>query len=211
MQDCDRYKPGDVVIHARRPEWGEGVIDQAQVITHEGRRAQRLVIRFSHRGRVTINTAVALLKPKQIEGTMTNTDTPTTFRPSASGRGWLGSIQQKQDNGHELWSLPEAMTDPFASLTQRLGATLDSYRFGVDAHSLIEWAVAQTGLTDPLSKYNRHELEQAFARFARDRDRHLADLVATAKKQGESPWLARQIREARDPRARQALQKAVRG
>ena len=42
---------------------------------------------------------------------------------------------------HKLWHLPEAMTDPFASLGARLSATLDSYRFSTDPKSLIDWAV----------------------------------------------------------------------
>jgi hypothetical protein len=39
-----------------------------------------------------------------------------------------------------------------------------------------------TGLSDPLSRMTRHELEQAFSAFAVVRDRHLGQLLAAANK-----------------------------
>src|SRR5690606_10247777 len=97
-----------------------------------------------------INTAVAPLAPKgNQDQTMSRTFTPT----SNSEAGWLTKLEKATGNrSDELWSLPEAMTDPFANLARRLDATLDSYRFNTTARSLIDWAVVQTGLDDPLSK-----------------------------------------------------------
>lgn len=203
-QTC--FKQGDVVVHARRPEWGDGVVDQATAMTHNGRAAQRLVVRFANRGRVTLNTAVAVIQSKGSEEFMTRTST-STFSSHATGQGWLGSL--KQDNPQELWSLPESMTDPFASLRQRLLATLESYRFSDEARSLIDWAVAQSGLADPLSKYNRHELEQAFARYARDRDRHLVELARSAKRQEQHQLLNQLVKQVGQPAAQCAAQRAI--
>ena len=202
------FAPGDRVVHPARPEWGEGTVRQAQPINHQGTTAQRLVVEFTNRGRAVINTAVAPLTPREQATNMTRT---TTGSPT-SRRGWLDELEHATRNAsHELWELPEAMTDPFASAKSRLEATLDSYRFSTEARSLIDWAVMQTGLEDPLSKYTRQELEQAFPRFARDRDQHLKALVFQLKRSGQAALLAEAQRNARNNAARNALNKAMRG
>lgn len=129
----------------------------------------------------------------------------------SGGGGWLAQLERANGHAkHELWELPKTMTDPFASLGQRLDATLDSYRFSTEPRSLIDWAVAQTGLNDPLSKYTRHELEQAFPRFARDRDQHLVSLVRQIKRKGDLLLLTQASQKTRYASARNALQKAMR-
>lgn len=203
------FKTGDVVVHARRPEWGEGVVDQATAITHEGSSAQRLGVRFANHGRVVLNTAIAQILQKGSERPMSSSHRDGSTISSPAGQGWLASLEQ-EGTPHELWALPEALTDLFSNFSDRLRATLESYRFNPDARGLIDWAVVQTGLDDPLSKYNRHEMEQAFARFARDRDRHLVELVRTIKRKGAGNVIDEQLRQAPSPEARKALAKAVR-
>lgn len=203
------FQRGEVVIHSRRPEWGRGVVKDAQPITHQGAPAQRLVVDFIHQGRVVLNTAVAPLALKENAQEMSHSITSSA--PDAE-RGWLSRLEKAAGNGsHELWSLPQSMTDPFLSPARRLEATLESYRFTTEPRSLIEWAAAQTGLDDPLSKYTRHELEQAFPRFARDRDQHLQGLVRQIKRSGESHLLEQAAAKTRLPAARAALTKAMRG
>jgi hypothetical protein len=199
-------------MHARRPEWGDGVVDRATTVVHEGRPAQRVIVRFAHQGLVTLNTGIAPLIRKDANNMGTTTTSTTTNTPTNTGNGWLGSLGEKQ-NGEELYHLPEAMTDPFASHGRRLQATLDSFRFGTDPREprlLLDWAVAQTGLNDPLSKYTRHELEQAFPRFVRDRDNHLFELVKLMKRGGSSDVIQKALRETRYPSAKNALQRAIR-
>ena len=41
----------------------------------------------------------------------------------------------------------------------------------------MEWAMSQTGMDDPLTRFNRTELEVFFKQFANDRDIHLCKLV----------------------------------
>lgn len=197
------------MVHPRRPEWGQGVIRQASAIRHDGQAAQRVVIDFMHHGRATVNTAFVSLDLKETEGSMTRTESSTAVAGSSDSQGWLGSLGGDQAGKGQLWELPDAMTDPFASLASRLQATLDSYRFSTEARSLIDWAVAQSGLTDPLSQYTRHDLEQVFPRFQRDRDRHLAQLVAQIKKEGKAEVLDQAMQQTRIEAARQALQKAM--
>ena len=210
MSEAMPFQRGDVVTHARRPEWGEGVVDQASIVKHEGQTAQRLTIRFANHGRVTLNTAMAAIRRKDSSTTMVSTNN-SVMPTSTPGTGWLDSIDgRKPSDEQTIWSLPETMTDPFASLSIRLKATLDSFRFQKDPRSLIDWAVAQSGLTDPLSQYNRHELEQSYGRFVRDRDRHLGDLVRLIKKKGEHEVLEQLMREVQMPSARRALEAAIR-
>ena len=45
----------------------------------------------------------------------------------------------------------------------------------------MDWAVAQTGLDDPLSRFTRHELEQHFDRWAYEREQHLSKLLQEAR------------------------------
>ena len=229
MTQFHRFQRGDVVEHPRRPEWGQGTVKDVAPISHDGQQAQRLSVDFANKGRVVINTAIAPLTPKTQDASMTRMTTGTerdgrtTFGNGASGapasggggsggNGWLSQLERANGHTkHELWELPKGVTDPFATLAQRLDATLDTYRYSTDPRSLIDWAVAQTGLGDPLSKYTRHELEQAFPRFARDRDQHLVSLVKQIKRKGETLVLLQAGQKTKYASAKNALQKAMRG
>lgn len=204
---ANAFKRGDAVVHPRRPEWGTGTVRSAQTIVHDGRPAQRLTVDFANRGRVVLNTAAAPLSAKGTHHAMTQTASSTPHP-----KGWLDQLEA-QNNGktHELWELPEALTDPFSSDAQRLTATLETFRFSTEPRALIDWAVQQTGLDDPLTKYTRQELEQAFPRFARDRDQHLQQLVRTFKQRNDRATLLLAKDQARWPEAKKALEKAIKG
>ena len=199
------FKRGDIVVHPRCPEWGEGTVEAASPADVNGKPGQRLIVRFAQHGRVTIHTAAAPLVSRDDRLAMSTT-TPTIERHES---GWLASLNGKPAE-HELWQLPEAMTDPFADLAARLRATLDSFRFSTEARSLIDWAAMQTGLDDPMTRYTRQELETGFARFARDRDLHLRELVKQTRREGRLQWLHDAASKLRQPEARQALAKAIR-
>jgi hypothetical protein len=196
-----QFHRGDRVRHAVRPEWGEGVVEQAANAPGEG--AQRLVVRFANHGRVTVNTAFASIVAANGDGSATQ------------AKGWLDRMADRSGTAAaaapagKLDDLPEPCTDPFASLTGRLRATLDLYRFGRDPRSLIDWAVGQTGLTDPLSQYSRHELEQGYQAFERMRDAHLVELLRTARRNGEQAKVDALLADA-GPQARAAIQQARR-
>lgn len=128
--------------------------------------------------------------------------------PNAKG-GWLAELDGSANKANELWALPDAMVDPFSSLGDRLRATLQTYKFSTEPRPLMDWAVIQTGLNDPLSKYTRHELEQAFPRFARDRDNHLKDLVRQLKRANDFATL-KDCGRGLFPAAQSALDKAIR-
>jgi hypothetical protein len=219
MPDSAQFARGDKVVHTRRPEWGQGVVDHATAIVHEGRAAQRLVVVFAHYGRVTVNTALAPLLPAPAAGAVQPVGAARqeshTLPTGGGGGGWLANLSHTNPKG-ELWQLPDALTDPFAPLSRRLAATLDTFRYSADAHdpasqrSLLDWAIAQTGLHDPLSKYTRHDLEQAFPHYTRDRDNHLFELVRLIKRQGKPELVEQAKQHCPNPAARSALERAQR-
>jgi hypothetical protein len=190
--------------------------------------AQRMVIDFANQGRVTVNTAYASIVP---EGTDLASVAPRKTSPASGaaptsgggaafggGGGWLAELERSQNtanspaaagNGDSLTMLPDKCSDPFMPLGRRLMHTLDLYRFSSEPRSLIDWAVAQTHLQDPLSRHTRHELEHGFAIFSQMRDSHLKELIRLIKRKGEQTLIA-EAREHPLPAARAALDKALR-
>ena len=204
------FNSGDVVVHPKRPEWGNGTVMSASVILHEGVKVQRLVIKFSNKGRVVINTGVAGLVHK--DQNLNRKDVMSTVINRGSGNGWLKDLENEVSaQKHELWALPEGLQDPFLSLEGRLKNTAESFKFSKEARSLMDWAVVQTGLDDPLSKYNRHELEEGFMHFERDRNLHLLDLVKQLKSKMQVPAITKVMDEVKWPKAKVAIAKAMKG
>ncbi|MCR9216166.1 MAG: DUF3553 domain-containing protein [bacterium] len=179
----DVFGFGDRVVHAGKPEWGIGVVSSAQNLSQDGKACQRLTIRFERAGLKTLSTAVADIRPadqadapaRQIRS---ESEGATTTESNGS---WLQELEAG-DPAEVMARLPQSCTDPFQSIGNRIKATLGLFRFSDSGGSLLDWAAAQTGMKDPLSRFNRHELEQFFARFQTNRDAHLRRLAAEALK-----------------------------
>lgn len=193
---------GDKVVHAGKPEWGIGLVTGASGAVHEGKPCQRVVVRFERAGVKTLTTAIAELRPASdlpsiplveepagsanagVNGVL-GSSPPSAGEPApglASGGGWLDRAAA-QSPVEIMCKLPGATHDPFTPLSARLKATIDLYRFTDSGGSLLDWAAAQSGLKDPLSRFSRHELEQLFKRFTFVRDEHLKKLVLDMRKQ----------------------------
>ena len=169
---------GDHVIHTNNPEWGIGQVLSAQIETQDGAQAQRLRIRFSRAGLKILSTKFADIEPADAPNPPSQ---PDTSAPGKAASGWLAAHEQLSPT--ELFeAIPDTCTDPFTSLHNRIEATLRLWRFSDESASLIDWASVQSGLADPLTQFNRHELEQYFQRFALSRDAHLAKLLLEAKR-----------------------------
>ena len=162
------WKRGDELRHGGRPEWGVGTIERVEASVVEGRACQRLAVRFDRIGLKTLSTAFAQLERADAE-------------PQTSGGGWLGAAE-RTDPAEALLLIPEAARDPFRGPVGRLEASVALYRFTGEGGSLLDWAAAQTGIRDPLSRFSRQELEEQFGRFRRALDEHLIGVAREASR-----------------------------
>lgn len=168
-----QWSYGDRLVHAGRPEWGVGVVTSASGEQHEGKACQRLVIRFERAGMKTISTAMADLRtPSEVP--MLVAEPERRDDPLAAGNA--ASVREL------MLKIPDAAKDPFVTPRARLAATLALYKFTGEGGSLLDWASIQSGLKDPMTKFNRHELEEMFRRFIQVRDEHLKRLGQELKK-----------------------------
>lgn len=198
-----KWNKGDRVVHATKPEWGTGEVLQVEGFTHEGKPCQRLTLRFDRAGLKTISTAFAELKPAASPAfafAPAFSDTPSSHEPSllAFTPSEIKAMMAK---------LPDAATDPFTSLRSRLLATLAQYKFSDTPGALLDWAAIQTGLKDPLTRFNRHELEQHFVQFRMDVDEHLKKLLREIRR--AEPQLLAEVQASNLPSScRNALRRA---
>ena len=97
-----------------------------------------------------------------------------------------------------------------------MGGVLGLYRFEpatpgrlpYDGVKLIDWAVAQSGLDDPLARFTRHELETFYGRFAFERDALLVRYLGEAQKAGgQTAATVDAVLKTASPAAQRALQK----
>jgi hypothetical protein len=195
------WKSGEKVVHAGRPEWGIGQVTLAEPVVQDGRKAQRLTVRFERVGLKTLSTAFADLRPAD--------QMPSLEREVRESGAALLGLQPTEITGEVMSRLPEAATDPFRGHKARLVSTLELFRFSPSGASLLDWACMQTGLKDPLSKFNRHELEQFFEKFQTAREAHLRRLVQDMRKQ--DPQALAEVTATASPETRQVLRRADTG
>ena len=189
--------------HRAKPEWGIGTVTRVEAMVMNGTPDWRVAVRFPNAGLKTLVMSAAPLE--RVEG-----DEPTGA-PGAAAMAdlerhaddeLLGPMAQKKLR-EAMAELPERVTDPFKTIEQRIELTLELYRFEPTGRSLMDWAVAQTALDDPLSTFNRHELEQFFERWALERDRHLVRLLKESHGNGRDcagmipPPIATRLRRVR--------------
>jgi len=186
----ERFEFGDRVRHARRPEWGVGTVTRVEeIVGPPGTSGQRVHVRFPNEGVKTLNTTVAELE-KVPAGSSLPGDVPPEAPPGEKDPlahwaertegDWLSSVAKKKVE-EVMVALPERVRDPFASVRKRLQETIHLYRFERSGRSLVEWAIAQTGLDDPLSRFNRHELERYYDRWLIELDQHLSRTLAEVR------------------------------
>lgn len=202
------FQFGDRVVHAGRPEWGVGVVTKVQPAMQQGERCYRVTLRFERAGLKTVSTAVAELRPAE-GGSIAAPEEEAGHPPLPSEEaGWLDRLEGV-DLAERMSRLPESTRDPFVTPLDRVRATLELWRFSGTGGSLLDWASAQSGLADPLSRFSRHELESYFDRFASGRSQHL-EKVALEAKRVDSAGLDRLLGGLASDRA-SALRRALAG
>lgn len=169
------WQKGDRVMHPEKPEWGAGSVQKAENEERNGKKSQRVTVRFERAGTKVLSTAFAALAPA--DDPTLGLSVPETEEEEAVESLTVDELRAK------LGEVPESCRDPFSAPKKRLRRTLDLYRFTNQGGSLLDWAAAVTGMRDPLTHFNRHELEAAMDRFARVRDRHALSLVRQLAKE----------------------------
>jgi len=186
IDHCLTFEFGDRVRMTQRPEWGIGAVTRVENVPMKGEMTQSLTVRFPNAGMKTLNGSVAKLERVEAEEA---TDTPKVDRIAGIDRiaedELLAGLADRKLK-EVMLAIPESCSDPFRTVEARLESTLGLYRFDQGGRGLMDWAVAQTGLDDPLSRFNRHELEQHFNRWACERDSHLNKLLREARESGLS-------------------------
>ncbi len=211
------WTKGDRVVHAAKPEWGLGEVLQTQATLQEGVACQQLVVRFDRAGIKTISTAFADLRPANPAFVESTPAVATLPVPESRARGPMPSEPAPEEPDGEpplgganpievMTRLPESVTDPFVPLRKRVHAAVTLYRFGETASGLLDWAAMQTGLKDPLSRFNRHQLEEYFGRFRVALDQHLRKLLRDLRKQ--DPGYLPEVQGTASPAGKQALRRA---
>ncbi len=190
-------KRGDKVRHPKRPEWGIGEVTRIEMIVRDGQPDQRAWVRFPSVGLKTLLVSVAAPEPVESAepadiAARLHTQTTLVDAEARHEGGWLGEIARRRPE-EVMCSLPPRATDPFLSSIKRMENALSLYRFAPTGTGLIEWAIAQSGLDDPLSRFSRHELEQFHQRWRFELETHIARLLQELRRDRQplEPLLAR--------------------
>jgi Protein of unknown function (DUF3553) len=204
MMTATAFKMGDKVRSTKRPEWGVGSIMKIEAITFQGKSDQSIYVRFAAVGVKTLLASAADLIAAD-DDVLTAIHRPTTLTEVEAKQegGWLGAIDRRKPE-EIMTGLPPAATDPFLSLRRRLENTLALYRFDPASGKLIDWAIAQSGVEDPMTRFNRNQLEQFWQRWKFELDAHLTRLLGEARRDPAS--LSGAMQKA-PPAAQRAVQK----
>ncbi|UCD74441.1 MAG: DUF3553 domain-containing protein [Phycisphaerales bacterium] len=207
MATASHFEFGQRVRHLKKPEWGIGVIVKTEDTASGGKRAQRVTVRFPNSGLKTLNTSHAQLQlvKEEAEADLSYSTPTVADLDRMNQSGWLTPVAERKIS-EIMTSLPMAVRDPFIGLPKRLAATLDLYRFERHGRSLIDWAVAQTGLADPLTRFSRHELEMHFDRWAAERDNHLQRLLQEVRTE---PAVLNGLLDSAPPAGREAVRRLI--
>ena len=199
---------GDRVVHATFREWGTGTVIKVENAFINGEPVARVTVRFKNVGLKTFIGESLPLEVLTDDHIMPGDD--NRVRPAIAEvedlekSGLTQAVEQKLLD--IMLAIPVACRDPFNSIEHRLRRTFDLYKFDMSGRGLMEWATSQTGMDDPLTRFNRTELEVYFKQFAHDRDQHLSKLLEEIR--GDSTTLDQLIADA-PPSAKQAVAKMV--
>ena len=160
-----------------------GEVLKVQTVEHGGASVHRVTVHFP------IGTRVLLAPPARLVA--------PTAEPQRA-RGWIESLGKSTLDDRLRQVRPE-MLDVLGTPRARIVALMPLYAFTEDPKSLARWACDQTGVTDPLSHWNRDELIVAFQDFCVERDSHFRNLVAVFRQAQDADAVRELLAEAPSP------------
>ena len=199
---------GDRVTHPQYPEWGNGAVIKVENTAVQGGPTTRVTVRFSSAGLKSFvgdQLPLVLLDDEHImPGDSVSTRPAIAEVEDLERTGLTQAVEQKLLE--IMHTIPLACRDPFNSAEHRLRRTLELYKYDMSGRGLMEWAMAQTGMDDPLTRFNRTELEAFFKQYSHDLNQHLSKLLSEMRE--EKTIIQRLVSEA-PQRAQRAVAKMV--
>ena len=197
---------GDRVIHPKFPEWGSGAVIKVESTAVHGEPTTRVTVRFLSAGlKAFVGDSLPLellIDGHEMPGDRDRKRPAISEVEDLERSGLTQAVEQKLLE--IMHSIPLACRDPFNSTEHRLRRTLDLYKYDMSGRGLMEWAMAQTGMDDPLTRFNRTELEVFFKHYSHELNQHLAKLLSEMREETET--IHRLVAQA-PVRAKRAVEK----
>ena len=167
---------GDVVRHGSRPEWGAGHVTKVEPSSYEGKPVCRLTVRFESAGMKTLSVPPAPIQlDSSDEGDSNDCDNENTLQSIDKMASQFG-VDIEVKIKEFMSKLPESCRDPFKTSVEKFKETAQLYRFDESPHGLLDWSRAQTSLEDPMTRFNRMELESFYETWKKVRDSYFKKL-----------------------------------
>ncbi len=170
---------GDRVRHNTRPEWGIGDVVKVESVHADGQPIPRITVRFPSEGLKVLTGESTPLEPiaedRAAAGESGHRRPPIAEIEDLERSGMTTAVERKIQE--MMLAIPLPCCDGFNAPDFRLKRTLDLYRFDLSGRGLMDWAIMQTGMDDPLTRFNRTELESWLKRWSFERDNVLAGIL----------------------------------
>lgn len=197
---------GDKVTHPKFPEWGSGAVIKVENAPVNGDVTVRVTVRFTHAGlKKFVGDSIPLvvmMDGHSMPGDRVGKRPAIAAVEDLERSGMNQAVVQKLEE--IMFAIPHACMDPFNTLEHRMRRTLQLYKYDLSGKGLMEWAMAQTGMDDPLTRFNRTELEDYFKQYSFLLKQHLSKLLYELK--GDKDTLKQLLSEAPES-ARRAVSK----
>jgi hypothetical protein len=170
---------GDRVTHPKFPEWGSGAVIKVENAPVNGEPSKRITVRFTHAGlKKFVGDSIPLevmLSAHSMPGDRDGKRPAIAEVEDLERSGLTQAVEQKLEE--IMFNIPLACRDPFNTIEHRMRRTFELYKYDTSGKGLMEWAMAQTGMDDPLTRFNRTELEMYFKQFSFLLKQHLQKLL----------------------------------
>lgn len=180
MKTMTSIEFGDRVIHPKFPEWGSGAVIKIENTPVNGEPSTRVTVRFAHAGlKKFVGDSIPLdvmLDEHAMPGDRDCKRPAIAEVEDLERSGLTQAVEQKLEE--IMFNIPLSCRDPFNTIEHRMRRTLDLYKYDMSGKGLMEWAMAQTGMDDPLTRFNRTELEVYFKQYSFLLKQHLSKLMS---------------------------------